>query len=101
MSNNHDQPENEILVLPTIHLNGTGAKMLAEGYEQAERKLSDFIDAFCNIEFNARDYYPQGPEAYEAARDRRYEIFKHIKVIKDYIIAHQIHIDDNTPKPRR
>jgi hypothetical protein len=42
---------------PTLHLNGTGFKMLYEGYEAAYRAIGDAKIALSNIEFHSRDYY--------------------------------------------
>lgn len=87
-------PRETTLTLPTLHMNGTGFKMLSEGYEQAADKLDDFTDAFGSIEFNARDYYVQNPEAYPKAREERMAIHAHIKAIKDYLHTHRIAIHD-------
>ena len=46
--------------LPTIHLNGTGAKTLMADYEAARNALMDFREKFRAIEFNSRDYYVDG-----------------------------------------
>ena len=75
--------------LPTIHLNGTSRQTLAQGYDAADDALYEFINAFGAIEFNARDYYVQGPEAWSAARDARDEINRKIRDIKQYIDAHR------------
>ncbi len=48
------------LTLPSIHLNGTGRRMLTEDYTTAYNALQAAIRAFQSIEFNARDYYTQG-----------------------------------------
>ncbi len=55
--------------LPIIHLNGTSAEDLREGYLTAATAIGDAIDAIGKIEFNARDYYcsPE-PGAWEKAR---------------------------------
>ena len=52
---------------PTIHLNGTGASPLQNGYEAAYRALTDAINAVNEASPNARDYYPQGAQAYSQA----------------------------------
>ena len=75
--------------LPTIHLNGTSRETLAEGYDAAEDALYDLIQAFGRIEFNARDYYVQGPTAWTAAVEARQEINRKIRDIKEYIHAHR------------
>ena len=80
------------LQLPLVHLNGTGIKTLTEGYDDADDTLQGFIDSFGSIEFNARDYYPLGPEAWEKAVDARSEINQKIRDIKDYLDAHRAHL---------
>ncbi len=68
--------------MPTIHLNGTGKKMLLEGYENAYHAIRDAEKALNNVEFNARDYYVQGPEAWtEAVKEMqgRFEALAKIK----------------------
>jgi hypothetical protein len=55
------------MTLPTIHLNGTSPQMLLEGYQAARLAVGDAIRALEAIEFNSRDYYPQGPGAWNSA----------------------------------
>lgn len=76
------------MTLPRIHTNGTGKRMLAEGYGNASDKLLEFIESFGSIEFNARDYYVQGDAAFETARNERLAINAKILEIRQYINAH-------------
>jgi hypothetical protein len=55
------------MILPTIHLNGSSPVRLQEGYMTAHEKVLDAIRALKDIEFNGRDYYPQGPDAWRQA----------------------------------
>ena len=55
------------LTLPTIHLNGTSAESLMEGYQKAYEAVSEAILAVARAYPNARDYYPQGNEAFSGA----------------------------------
>ncbi len=56
--------------IPTIHLNGTSKERLVSGYEKAHRALRVAGEALSEIEFNPRDYYVQGPQAWpEAVRE--------------------------------
>ena len=68
------------LTLPSIHLNGSGRRMLTEDYTTAYHALQAAIRAFQSIEFNARDYYVQGDNAYSDARAER---DKHLKALHD------------------
>ena len=80
------------LVLPTVHLNGTGRKTLTEGYLSAYSKLIEFRDAFRSIEFNARDYYVQSNTAFAEARTDR-DVMEHkIGSLMQYLEAHLIHL---------
>jgi hypothetical protein len=45
------------ITLPIVHLNGTSARDLTEGYLNAANKVGEAIAALRQIEFNARDYY--------------------------------------------
>ena len=73
---------------PTVHLNGTSAKDLWAGYEAAYEAVRAAQDALGKIEFNARDYYVQGNEAYGKARDHRTEQFIKLVDIEEYLLQH-------------
>lgn len=61
--------------LPTIHLNGTSREYLFDEAVAAAGALRGAITALEAMTVNARDYYPQGPDAYpEAAREHRERI---------------------------
>lgn len=53
---------------PTVHLNGSSADTLLEGYEAAAESLGAALEALAGAAPNARDYYVQGPSAFEEAR---------------------------------
>ena len=57
---------NEI-TLPIVHLNGTSARDLTEGYLECARAISEALGAIRKLEFNWRDYYPK-PGSWELAR---------------------------------
>jgi hypothetical protein len=76
------------ITAPTVHLNGTSAKDLWEGYEAAYDAVRAAQDALRQIEFNARDYYVQGDEAYSKARDHRTEQFIKLVDIEEYLLQH-------------
>lgn len=79
---------------PTIHLNGTGAKTLLDGYLEAIHQLGQALNAINNIEFNARDYYPQGPGAYTAARAERSTHVEALRRAKEHFMAIAIHAQE-------
>lgn len=46
-----------ILTMPVIHLNGTSAEDLLEGYVEAKRAVDAAYDAVMKSNPNGRDYY--------------------------------------------
>ncbi len=79
---------------PTLHLNGTGKKMLTEGYRQAYEALREAEKAMSGIEFNARDYYVQGPEAWTEAVKEMATRFAMIGKVKKEIEGILISIEE-------
>ena len=71
------------MITPTIHSNGTGKDMLQRDYMAARQAILDAIEAMRKIEFNARDYYPQGPEAWNLAREEQLARFRAIEKVAD------------------
>lgn len=56
------------MIKPTIHLNGTSANALLDQYTTAGDAVRLALEALGNAAPNGRDYYPQGPAAFEQAR---------------------------------
>lgn len=50
------------MILPTIHLNGSGRESLMKQYREAYMKLHDAVLTLRAVDVHSRDYYPQGPE---------------------------------------
>lgn len=82
------------ITAPTVHSNGTGYKDLWAGYEAAYDAVRVAQEALRKIEFNARDYYVQGNEAYSKARDHRTEQFIKLVDIEEYLLQHLISLQD-------
>lgn len=57
------------MMQPTIHLNGTSKESLFGQYEKALDAINAAIEAVVQCAPNGRDYYPQGPAAYEKASE--------------------------------
>ncbi len=93
-------PNATAFTTPTVHMNGTGFKTLNEDMEKIDDAFFLFINTWERVEFNARDYYVQGPEAFTQARDERLAINVKIRDIKRYIDAHRIAIDKQRPPTR-
>ena len=87
--------------MPTVHMNGTSHKMLDEGYKDAYFALKTFTKAFGYVEFNARDYYVQGPDAWMAAVDARMEINLKIQDIVKYVEKHMEHLEHVADQQKR
>jgi hypothetical protein len=60
--------------------------------------LKTFTKAFGHIEFNSRDYYVQGPEAWTEAADARMEINLKIRDIVKYVEDHLESLAEQAPK---
>jgi len=82
------------ITLPTIHRNGTSKRMLTVCYDDAGDKLHEFVEAWRGIEFNSRDYYPQGPYAWQKALDEREAMNAKIHEVMDYIFEIRKHLYD-------
>lgn len=83
-----DNPE---MQLPLIHLNGNDGSRLGHQYFEALKALHAFEDAFQNIEFHSRDYYPLGDEAWLKARAQRQVQRSNIESLRHYLDAHAGH----------
>jgi hypothetical protein len=73
--------------LPTIHLNGTGAKSLAHEYQEVYLAVALAGHALQDATCNARDFYPQGDAAWQQARDERAEMFRKLAEVQAYAEA--------------
>ncbi len=67
---------------PTLHLNGTSKERLLIDYEKAHRAINTAMDTLNQIEFNARDYYVQGPTAWSEAVNEMRARFSMLAQIK-------------------
>lgn len=72
------------IALPTIHLNGTGAKSLRDEYRNVRLAAKDTAHALAHATCNARDFYPQGPEAFQQAQADRREMFRLLQLVEDF-----------------
>ena len=81
-------------IFPTVHLNGTSRKMLADGYFAAYQRLNEAIAAFNAIEFNARDYYVKGPDAWHQASTERNIMGHRLNLVHKYLTAHLMELGE-------
>lgn len=86
------------MTAPTIHLNGTSRDELTAGYYAAMQAVQAAQDATQKTAPNGRDYYPQGPEAYTAARDEHYARLQTLEKIRAELEALRAEGWTSTPK---
>ncbi len=84
--------------MPTVHMNGTGKKMLLEGNTDILHKIHDLEDTICNCVFHGRDYYvqdedPYSSESYQTALKVRQKHTQALRDFREYIEEHINHID--------
>ena len=80
--------KNYTSILPVIHSNGTSATQLYRDYCRAMNACVSTITAMQAIEFNGRDYYPLGEDAFSNARKERDQIITGIRAAFEYCLAH-------------
>ena len=73
--------------LPTIHLNGTGGRALADEYCAFWQELDKAAAVLSAATCNARDFYPQEPGSYIQACRERQEAFRKLKDLQAYAQA--------------
>lgn len=78
--------------MPFIHLNGNRPEELMAQYMAAGSAIGVAIQKFCDIDFNARNYYPLGDDAWRMARDENARQLAALNAAQDYVLAHCEHI---------
>ena len=85
--------------LPTVHLNGTGKKMLLEGNTRILGKINEVKEAIQSCEFHSRDYYVQDIDAmpytlssYSLALEERQKHLKALADMETYFMNHVEHL---------
>ena len=76
-------PNKKTLTAPTVHLNGTTGSTLFGELHDALTAVNVAIEKVCDACPHGRDYYVEGPGAYEAARkqfNERLDALKEIAV---------------------
>jgi hypothetical protein len=84
-------------ITPTIHMNGTSAKMLLNDYENAYYAVDAAIESLLKIEFNARDYYPIDGAWDEAVKQREQQ-FRNLYDLKIQIQDILISVTEQSAK---
>jgi hypothetical protein len=83
--------------IPTIHLNGTGATTLQEEYWAAHEAIDAALEKLSEATLNGRDFYPQGPDAYQQARKERCAAFQKLHEAQLYVEEMLAGICDQMP----
>jgi hypothetical protein len=71
--------------IPTVHLNGTSGSSLKREYLIAYEAIDKSIEALADATLNARDFYPQGADAYSQARAERDAAFEKLRQAQAYV----------------
>lgn len=84
----------DVIQLPCVHMNGTGAQTLFDGYLEAYSAVNAAIDQLGKVEFNPRDYYPLGDSAWNLARDQRASLLRAMEAVAENLLAHCEHVQN-------
>ncbi len=71
------------MTLPTVHTNGDKAEVLREQYLNAYNALNEALTALRAVETHGRNFYPQGPEAMQDARNEHEARHHALKAIRN------------------
>ena len=85
------------MMVPTIHLNGTGSKALLEQLRDASDALDAALKAMGEAYPHGRDYYPQGQEAIYRATAEADKRLVAVRTVKDELDALALAVYDLLP----
>lgn len=71
---------------PTIHLNGTSREELQKQLETAVTALTTTLQALTDATPHARDYYPQGNNAWQEALNEHRERYNSLVRVRDELM---------------
>jgi len=87
--------------LPTVHLNGTSVESLLHAYSAALDAAHALSTALREAAPNARDYYPQGDDAFNQARaenDRDLDALEGTIIRLAKIVRHLRNVKDSSKR---
>jgi hypothetical protein len=87
-----------VLTKPTVHLNGTSQRELAEQYANAYQALNDVLQVLALSHPNARDYYVQGPDAFPRAAHEHDDRMGRLIGVRDELLALYEAVEDQKRK---
>lgn len=73
------------MIFPTSHMNGTSKNQLLDDYCDMGHALNAAMEKMINNGPNARDYYPQGDQAFSVARQEHMDRIAKIHAVKEEI----------------
>lgn len=76
-----------IVMIPTVHLNGTTGETLLDQYLAAAEAVQKALGVVCDAGPNSRDYYVQGPDAALAAQREHETRIGLLKKVRDELAA--------------
>ena len=71
------------MMTPTIHMNGTSRNSLLDEINDAMRALSVALEKLALMAPNARDYYPQGEDAFGKARQEHANRLTSVRKVRE------------------
>jgi len=74
------------MIVPTIHLNGTGKEDLIKQVREAHSAVCEAIDKLYGMAPHGRDYYPQGDFAYAEARTEHLARLEPLQSVRDELM---------------
>jgi hypothetical protein len=80
--------------LPTIHFNGSGAERLFKHANEAWFALDTVVGRVAEAAPHARDYYPQGDDAYGKASAEYRTHLAALAAARDFFTAHALHANE-------
>jgi len=82
------------MMIPTVHLNGTGKGHLLGELEAAHRAIGGAIDALAQVTVHGRDYYVQGDQAYRQARTEMDRRLAALRAVQDDVLTMHTAIEE-------
>ena len=77
---------------PLIHLNGNSRESLMRDYSNARDRLKEAMEAYCKIDFHARNYYPLADGSFVHAQADHQEHLRKLVEVHEYLSAHVTHL---------
>ena len=79
------------LTLPTVHMNGTGARSLTEQYLQAANAVTLAIQDCQQSAPNGRDYYVQDGETLPIAGEEHWDRIQRLESVREELNVLALH----------